>query len=69
MFDIFYAGCGEHLTKTLLARECAQCLSNSDLDNSIEAVYDVFDKKFLGMLIVLLFQTLDFRPWTIKSKN
>ena len=51
-----YAGCGEHLTKTLLARECAQCLSNSDLDNSIEAVYDVFDKKFLGTLMFYYFK-------------
>ena len=44
-----FLGCGEHLTKTLLARECAQCLGNSNLENPTQAVYDVFNSKFLGI--------------------
>ncbi len=44
------SGCGEHLTKTLLARECAHCLNTAALENPTEALYDVFNKKFLGMV-------------------
>ncbi|KAK2182401.1 hypothetical protein NP493_356g01009 [Ridgeia piscesae] len=39
------SGCGEHLTKTLLARECALCLKNDD--NPTTALSDTFESKFL----------------------
>ncbi|ELU03771.1 hypothetical protein CAPTEDRAFT_221081 [Capitella teleta] len=40
------SGCGEHLTKTLLARECAQCLKD-DADPS-SAMNTAFKDKFLN---------------------
>ncbi|KAI0212712.1 Threonine aspartase 1 [Lamellibrachia satsuma] len=39
------SGCGEHLTKTLLARECAFCLKNDE--NPTTALSDTFESKFL----------------------
>jgi taspase (threonine aspartase 1) len=40
------SGCGEHLTKTLLARECAQCLK-TDEDPTL-SLNQVFQKQFLN---------------------
>ncbi|KAK2147078.1 hypothetical protein LSH36_571g02012 [Paralvinella palmiformis] len=39
------SGCGEHLTKTLLARECGQCLKSGE--DPIQAISDTFRHKFL----------------------
>ena len=39
------SGCGEHLTKTILARECGQCLKTQS--DPIRAMSDTFHLKFL----------------------
>lgn len=41
------SGCGEHLVKTMLARECAENLKN--LDEPVQSLISCFQNKFIGM--------------------
>lgn len=47
---LLIVGCGEHLTRTLFARECAQCLKE-DADPT-KALNSAFREKFLGKAIL-----------------
>ena len=49
----FPTGCGEHLTKTLLAKECADSLKGNQ--DPTEALSSVFQEKFLGKKQCLVF--------------
>ena len=42
------SGCGEHLTKALMAKECADCLKLGD--DPTAALNHVFHNKFLSKL-------------------
>ena len=43
---LYILGCGEQLSKTILARECAESLKKQN--DPTTALYDCFKKKFLG---------------------
>jgi len=44
-------GCGEQLTKTMLARECAECVKHQQ--DTTSALHNCFKHKFLGKVIPL----------------
>lgn len=44
---VLLSGCGEQLTKTMLARECADCVKHQQ--DTTSALYGCFRHKFLGL--------------------
>ena len=43
---LWSSGCGEQLTKTMLARECAECVKRQQ--DTTSALLNCFKHKFLG---------------------
>lgn len=50
------AGCGEHVMKTLLARECAHCLQSDEWAE--HGLRDTLKNKFLGIVDTIVLANL-----------